>query len=44
MEEVAELLKVRGGEIYLNHKVTALKAENTNITEVTAENASLGEK
>ncbi len=39
-EETARIVKSKGGEIHLSHKVVGVKVENSVITEVTAVNAS----
>jgi len=43
-EEVARLIKQKGGEIHLNHKAIELKVENSNILEIVIENMCSGEK
>jgi len=43
-EEVARLIKEKGGEIYLNHKAIELKVQGNNISEVVFENISSGER
>jgi protoporphyrinogen oxidase len=42
-EEVVRLIKEKGGEIHLNHKVIALKKENNQIAEVTIKNENTAE-
>jgi len=41
-EEVADLVQQRGGEVQLNHRVTALELENRQVVSVTVENLSDG--
>ena len=43
-EQVAEIIKQKGGEIHLNHKAIGLKIENNRISEVVFENTSSCEK
>ncbi|MBN2456870.1 MAG: NAD(P)/FAD-dependent oxidoreductase, partial [Sedimentisphaerales bacterium] len=43
-EEVARIIKEKGGQIYLNHKVTGLRSEDNKITEVNVENVITGEQ
>lgn len=43
-EEVAEKIKAKGGEIYLNHKAVEIKTENNNISEIIIQNLSSGER
>ncbi len=39
-EETARIIKEKGGEIYLNHKVISLNTENNNISEIIIQNIS----
>ena len=43
-EQVAEIIKQKGGEIHLNHKAIGLKTENNGISEVIFADTSSGEK
>jgi len=43
-EQVAEIIKQKGGEIHLNHKAIGLKTKNNCISEVVFENTSFGDK
>ena len=42
-DEVSDIVKERGGEIYLNHEVVGLKSSENKIIEVTVKNIQTGE-